>query len=119
MASNARDEAVPVQKGMAEWYDPVLLLRTGVRSFISTLFGHFADKREAIAAANAIQPTPPDGEFDYSSHPGEEFWFDYLADSGDGWNPTFAMARLAATENLTGEKDPRGRLLILGGDQVY
>jgi len=110
----------PKKMGMAEWYDPGLLLKTGVRSFISTLFGHFADKREAIAAANAIQPTPADPEFDYSAWSRDgEFWFDYLADSGDGWNPTFAMARLAAKDALTGESLPRGRLLILGGDQVY
>ncbi len=105
---------------MAAWYDPGLLAATGVRSVISTLFGHFADKREAIAAANAIQPAPADGEFDYSgSNPGGDFWFDYLADSGDGWNPTFAMARLVAEDTLTGDALPRGRLLILGGDQVY
>jgi len=105
---------------MAAWYDPRLLAATGLRSVISTLFGHFADKREAIAAANAIQPAPADGEFDYSdSDPGGDFWFDYLADSGDGWNPTFAMARLVAEDTLTGDALPRGRLLILGGDQVY
>lgn len=121
MANNAQGKDAPVKKGMAAWYDPGLLAGTGVRSVISTLFGQFADKREAIAAANAIQATPADGEFDYSgrSNPDGTFWFDYLADSGDGWNPTFAMARLAAKEKLTGEDEPRGRLLILGGDQVY
>lgn len=111
---------MPEKKRMAAWYDPSLLAATGMRSIISTLFGHFADKREAIAAANAIQPTPADAEFDYSGcSPGADFWFDYLADSGDGWNSTYAMARLAAEDTLTGDKLPRGRLLILGGDQVY
>jgi len=110
----------PVKKPMAAWYDPGLLAGTGVRSVISSLFGTFADKREAIAAANAIQPTPADGEFDYSrKHPGGDFWFDYLADSGDGWNPTFAMARLVAEGVTLGETLPRGRLLVCGGDQVY
>jgi hypothetical protein len=107
---------------MAGWYDPRLLVQTGIRAAISTLFGHFADKREAIAAANAIQPTPKDGEFDYSGHADAktgEFWFDYLADSGDGWKSTFAMARLAAEPTLIGGTLPRGKLLILGGDQVY
>jgi hypothetical protein len=122
MATKAADKDAPVKRGMAEWYDPGLLAGTGVRSVISTLFGQFADKREAIAAANAIQPTPVDGEFDYSGpvhrDPDGNFWFDYLADSGDGWNPTFAMARLVAEDTLLGDK-PRGRLLILGGDQVY
>jgi hypothetical protein len=120
MSTNAQDKAAPVKKGMAAWYDPGLLAATGIRSIISTTFGHFADKREAIAAANAIQPTPKDGEFDYSGNdPGGDFWFDYLADSGDGWNPTYAMARLAAEDALTDAGLPRGRLLILGGDQVY
>ena len=121
MPNSPQDETAPVKKPMAAWYDPGLLAGTGVRSIISTLFGQFADKREAIAAANAIKPTPADGEFDYStqSNPDGTFWFDYLADSGDGWNPTFAMARLAAKEELTDENEPRGRLLILGGDQVY
>ena len=111
---------MPQKQKMAAWYDPSLLAATGVRSIISTLFGHFADKREAIAAANAIQPTPADAEFDYSGcSPGDDFWFDYLADSGDGWNSTYAMARLAAEDALIDGKLPRGRLLILGGDQVY
>ena len=110
----------PIRKDMAAWYDPRLLAGTGVRTVISKLFGQFADKREAIAAANAIQPTPADGEFDYSkTGPQAEFWFDYLADSGDGWNPTFAMARLVAEDVLFEGALPRGRLLILGGDQVY
>jgi len=109
---------------MARWYDPGLLIKTGIRSMVSTAFGHFADKREAIAAANAIQPTPPDGEFDYAArHEGGDFWFDFLADSGDGWNSTYAMARLAAEDVLKpagADRDlPRGRLLVLGGDQVY
>jgi hypothetical protein len=107
---------------MVGWYDPMLLIRTGIRAVISKLFGQFADKREAIAAANAIQATPADGEFDYSGALGADgFWFDYLADTGDGWNPAYAMARLVGQEAIAlGERRlPRGRLLILGGDQVY
>jgi hypothetical protein len=112
------------KKKMAAWYDPRLLLATGIKSVISTLFGEFADKREAIAAANAIEPVPADGEFDYAAtHSGGDFWFDYLADTGDGWNSTYAMARLAAIADLGPQLKqdtlPRGRLLILGGDQVY
>jgi len=116
MAANARPT---VKKQMAAWYDPRLLAGTGIRTIVSSLFGEFADKREAIAASNAVEPTPADGEFDYSKYGGQDFWFDYLADTGDGWNPTFAMARLVAKESLLDGKLPRGRLLILGGDQVY
>jgi hypothetical protein len=105
---------------MTGWFDPVLLIRTGIRAAVSTVFGRFADRREAIAAANAIAPAPADAELDYSGHQGD-FWFDYLADTGDGWNPTYAMARLVSADSVkVADKDlPRGRLLVLGGDQVY
>src|SRR5215212_4640766 len=105
---------------MTGWFDPVLLIRTGIRAAVSTVFGRFADRREAIAAANAITPAPPDEKLNYSNHAGA-FWFDYLADTGDGWSSTYAMARLVSADSVTlgGEDLARGRLLVLGGDQVY
>jgi hypothetical protein len=108
---------------MVGWYDPATLVRTGIRVAISTVFGEFADKREAIAAANAVEPQPFDDSFNYAKkHEGREFWLDYLADTGDGWNPTYAIARLVTADSLTvpkAEELPRGSLLLLGGDQVY
>jgi len=105
---------------MTGWFDPVLLIRTAIRAAVSTVFGRFADRREAIAAANAVAADPPDSKLDYSRHAGD-FWFDYLADTGDGWNPTYAMARLVSGKSVAaaGEDLPRGQLLVLGGDQVY
>ena len=105
---------------MTGWLDPVLLIRTAIRATVSTVFGRFADRREAIAAANAIAPQPVDRKLDYSTESGD-FWFDFLADTGDGWNPTYAMARLVSADSVApaGEDLPRGRLLVLGGDQVY
>lgn len=105
---------------MTGWFDPVLLIRTGIRAAVSTVFGRFADRREAFAAANAIALAPPDDKLVYHDHQGD-FWFDYLADTGDGWNPTYAMARLVSADSVrvAGEDLPRGRLLVLGGDQVY
>jgi hypothetical protein len=105
---------------MTGWFDPALLIRTGIRAAVSTVFGKYADRREAIAAANAIAPAPADKELDYSGHKGD-FWLDYLADTGDGWNPTYAMARLVSADSVKvdGEELPRGRVLVLGGDQVY
>jgi hypothetical protein len=109
---------------MAGWYDPRLLVQTGIRVAISTIFGQFADKREALAAANAIEPQPFDDTFKFSLPDGDgSFWLDYIADTGDGWNSTYAMARLLAAETLqpqgTAEKLPRGQVLVMGGDQVY
>lgn len=111
----------PKKYGMTNWYSPVVLIKTAIRVMVSTVFGEFADRREAMAASNAIKPEPFDSGFDYSASHGD-FWFDYLADTGDGWNSTYAMARLASQDSISagnaGEL-PRGKFLVLGGDQVY
>jgi 3',5'-cyclic AMP phosphodiesterase CpdA len=109
---------------MADWFDPILLLRTGIRVAVSTVFGQMADRREAMAAANAIAAQPKDPSFIYTAEAETgEFWFDFMADTGDGWDPTFAMAQLLTEPALT-PKDadralPRGRVLMIGGDLVY
>ena len=54
-----------------------------------------------------------------------ELWLDYVADLGDGWNSTYTVARLLATEALELDWDgethrtERGRILVFGGDAVY
>ena len=111
---------------MVAWFDPRQLIDTAIRVVLSTVFGQFADRREAFAAANPIADDALDPPFDYRSrHTDGNFWFDYVADVGDGWNPTYAIARLLARDGITlGEGDDarvleRGRLLIMGGDEVY
>lgn len=107
---------------MTGWYNPIMLLQTGIRVLVSTIFGEFADRREIIAVANAFEPQPFDSSFDYSEKAtGGEFWFDYVADTGDGWDPTLAIARLLTEPalELDGVSLPRGRVLIMGGDEVY
>lgn len=105
---------------MTGWFNPGLLVQSGIREAVSTVFGRYADRREAIAASNAIAATPLDAMLDYRRHHGD-FWFDYLADTGDGWNPTYAMARLISAPSIEADGNvlTRGRLLLLGGDQVY
>ncbi|HEX8363806.1 MAG TPA: hypothetical protein VF603_00810 [Allosphingosinicella sp.] len=105
---------------MTGWFNPGLLVQAGIREAVSTVFGRYADRREAIAASNAIAAMPADEMLHYCDHKGD-FWFDYLADTGDGWNPTYAMARLISAPSIEagGEVLTRGRLLLLGGDQVY
>ncbi|MCA1822632.1 MAG: hypothetical protein LC644_13115, partial [Pseudonocardia sp.] len=50
---------------------------------------------------------------------------DYVADVGDGWNSTYTVARLLATDQLKLDWDgetyatARGQILVMGGDQVY
>jgi hypothetical protein len=108
---------------MTAWYNPGLLVQTGIRVAISTVFGEMADRREAMAAANGIAAQPFDKSFDYSRRGRDgAFWFDFLADTGDGWDSTFAIAQLVTKPQLEPEgapELPRGRVQILGGDLVY
>lgn len=121
---------MPKRMAMVGWFDPAQLVQTAIRVLISSLFGEFADRREAFAAANPIADKELDAHCNYAErYPDGEFWLDYLADTGDGWNPTYAMARLLAADALHPRTSdggapvamalPRGRVLILGGDQVY
>src|SRR3954469_278422 len=95
------------------WLAPLLLLSTGLRSLGAILFGAYLDKRE-------LQNALPG---DLHAEPGEggELWFDYVADLGDGFNATYSVAYLLAQPELSvdGRTLPRGRMLLMGGDQVY
>ncbi len=101
-----------IRQPEVRWLDPSILAKAGVEVAVSATFGKFADKRE-------IQ-TQPQGPFDYSRD--GELWIDYLSDTGDGWAATQTMAWLLAQDSLTVGDDeplPRGKVLLLGGDQVY
>ncbi|HET6479234.1 MAG TPA: metallophosphoesterase, partial [Actinoplanes sp.] len=96
------------------WLAPLLLLSTGVRALLAVLFGAYLDKREL---QNAL-----DGDwFDHSRTEDGELWLDYVADLGDGFHATYSVAYLLAQPGveLDGTTLPRGRLLFMGGDQVY
>jgi hypothetical protein len=107
-----RDELGFVRQPAVRWLSPGLLARSGVEVILSGTFGKFADKRE-------LQREPQDG-LDYSTSPGD-LWVDYVSDCGDGWEATYTLAWLLAQPALeAGEETlPRGRILLLGGDQVY
>ncbi|QIG49480.1 hypothetical protein G5V57_18240 [Nordella sp. HKS 07] len=77
-----------------------------------------------MAASRPIDPDAIDHAHDYSQESAnDDFWLDFIADTGDGWNSTYAMARLLADPQLTvgGVNEPllRGRILVMGGDQIY
>ena len=52
----------------------------------------------------------------------DNFWFDFMADTGDGGNSSYAVAKLLAQPTLQVSVDgetrplPRGNVLIIGGD---
>jgi hypothetical protein len=111
---------------MVQWFSPGVLLRSAISAGVSSIFGRHADPR-ALEAFGEPDPI----WFDYSA-PGRGsqergFWVDYVADAGDGWNPTYAVARAAASDFKVTSTDSqgeshetyRGRLLVLGGDLVY
>ncbi|MET0415780.1 MAG: metallophosphoesterase [Actinoplanes sp.] len=96
------------------WLAPLLLISTGLRTLLATLFGAYLDKRE-------LQNALDGGWFDHSATEDGEIWLDYVADLGDGFHATYSVAYLLAQPRLElGDATlPRGRLLLMGGDQVY
>ena len=101
---------------MYDWLGPLGLVLTGAQAGISTLLSRYADKRETEGEI-------PQAPCDLSRE--DEVWVDFVADIGDGFDPTYAVAReLARTElelGWNGERHvtKRGRLLVLGGDLAY
>jgi hypothetical protein len=103
------------RRPMVPWLDPAVLADAALRVVLSSVFGAYADKRET----QRLTPEPPhtyDGD-------GDPFWLDFVADLGDGFDPTYAVASLLGRETLDlGEgvgQTPRGRVLVMGGDEVY
>jgi hypothetical protein len=112
-----RDLGFTRQPRMVPWLSPTQLIGTGLRVFLSETFGSYSDKREILAALPELAPIA------YTDSP--EAWVDYIADLGDAFEPTYAMASLLARRELTipgaepQVSTPRGRVLVMGGDEVY
>jgi len=107
------------QHKMTAWFDPFPLVSTGLQVLVSELIGTRSDYRVIESFGS---PQPP---YDFSKE--EEIWFDYVADVGDGWNSTYTIATLLARDSLSvsagvhpeNVQTCRGRILIMGGDEVY
>src|SRR5215203_1851399 len=101
---------------MVSWFDPAQLARTGLQTVISTMFGRSADRRLLDAVVHPLVAACHDAESD-------ELWIDYVSDTGDGWNSTYAVAHAASQPELelaSGTErvvTKRGRILVFGGDQ--
>lgn len=118
---------------MVDWFDPGLLAKVGVRSVISTTLGAYTDQRLTQAATDNVKESELKARYDYSSTGNPKHaivpddsgavWVDYIADLGDGFESTYAMAYLLAGDQLKVAGDttplPAGKLLVMGGDQVY
>ncbi len=115
-------EQGPRRRSMVGWYDPRVLAHTAYQVAIANVFGRHSDTRLIEALASQ-----PQAEFNYSQSKGQtgDFWLDYVADIGDGWNSTYAVADAIARPELAlehrgvPEATRAGRVLVFGGDEVY
>lgn len=110
---------------MVGWFDPPQLVRTALEVMVSTVLGRHSDRRliEALTTAEPLEPFDCTTQMDL---PDGDFWVDYVSDTGDGWDSTYAVASTAAQPTLDlvdshgrTHTTARGNVLILGGDQVY
>jgi calcineurin-like phosphoesterase family protein len=101
------------------WLLPSQLLRTAYHVWLSSTASEFLDRREVLAALD------PDKEV-HALRPrrnGDGVWVDFVADIGDSWEATHAVASLLAEKEL--QVEGHGKLLryadilVLGGDLVY
>lgn len=103
------------RRGPVQWFAPSVLARAAQRVAISSAFGDFLDKRE-------LQGSLPPTIFQHLPE-GPDTWIDFIADTGDGFDPTYSIAWLAAQRSLTPagatEALPRAGLVVFGGDEVY
>ena len=119
---------------MTSWFRPDVLAKLLWRVIVSDLFEQYADGRLIIAALDTVcdqelvdraQQFMP-GKSNprvWTLEPDSEgaIWIDFLADLGDGFDATYAIASLLSQETLTiaGHVTRRGQILFMGGDEVY
>ena len=105
----------PHERNAVAWYQPDVLWTAAreVVSSIDQLRNH--DLRESYELPLTVIDRSDPARSD-------DFWFDFIADTGDGGNATYAVACAALEESLVGrlgESLDRGELLLFGGDLAY
>jgi hypothetical protein len=110
---------------MVNWFEPAMLFQTGIKSVVSNLFGNYADKREMEAALPDNTSTQDWDKLRKEYIGKEEIWIDFISDTGDGFDSTYSIAKTVAEQKLVVKDNGvdkeirRGKILILGGDQIY
>ena len=102
------------RRSPVQWLSVTELLRTGREAARGTEFARYADQRETQAHA-------PEQIYDLSRQgTRQDYVMDYLADTGDGFDATYAVAA-SVNGHAGGTAAPEGPadLLVLGGDEVY
>lgn len=114
---------------MVRWLSPKFLIGAGIELLVSGAFSELLDKRELAAGLPGYgedldAEAAPLEPFKSSAYRDEDgaLWLDYVADIGEGFDPTYTVAwciSRPALELEPGLVTKRGRVLVLGGDQVY
>ena len=116
------------RRPMVRWYNPINLWAFAW-SYVRGLWRGHTDHREAHANADlprsyASKPTEAWKPFIDLADGKDEQWLDFVADGGDGYDPTYTIAYLGEAPELSGlagaGRDlPRADTLMFGGDLAY
>lgn len=110
---------------MVHWFSPMVLLKVVKNVIVSTIFGQYADRRLINAALDVSDDDTTlartGGQKGVLGEKEGPIWLDYVADLGDGFDSTYAVAYMLGQRELpvAEERLPRGDCLIMGGDEVY
>lgn len=109
------------RKDSVEWFSPLQLLRTAQKVKNSQTIASHADHREIQAGFAEIYDDGHEVSFHDFSKREQPFIFDFVADTGDGWDATVAVGDLLLRDSITadGHTLPRANIVIFGGDLVY
>ncbi|XP_028757656.1 uncharacterized protein LOC114716766 [Neltuma alba] len=114
---------------MVPWYSGTSadLFKTVFDLLVSvTVFVGRFDMRMMQAAMSKVDDGDGQGDLLYDHFTEkDDFWFDFVADTGDGGNSSYAIARLLAQPSIRLKEGDsvlnllRGDLLLIGGDLAY
>ena len=82
------DELQFEQRPAVRWFSPGVLARSGIKVVLAGAFGDYLDKRELQTAFSA--------GLTLDARADAELWFDFVADSGDGFDATYTVAWAAS-----------------------
>ncbi len=115
MAIRFGSDVLPSERRPVAWYSPPVLLQAARELLSSEDFQRNLDRRENYTGT--LEVIDLADAFD-----GGECGFDFLSDTGDGGNATYAVASAATADALTtddGRTFKRPPLVVLGGDLAY
>lgn len=139
-ADRSKDVPPPFQAGElppkpVAWLHPFQLLRTSYHVWLSTTMKEFIDRRETLAALDrtavpreSYPVSSLTAKTAYEAELPPQFekngvWIDFLADIGDSWDATYAVAKLAVQPELKlhgyAGVLPTASCVVIGGDLVY